>query len=150
MVRSMSLFYFAGYDQEQDVQFVINGKSRKLFIRGYSFTRKVLRDRYTIWECCQSKPLDCKAGATTYIDGSRVNVRGVHNHPIVTERRKLGQRKILMEARRRERLNRKMAPKALDWNRVLQKLILIVKCKIRYYLFKLSDTFKKMVKSWMD
>ncbi|XP_055594838.1 modifier of mdg4-like isoform X26 [Uranotaenia lowii] len=94
-------------DQQQDVHFVVVGKSRKLYIRGYNFTRKVLRERYTIWECCQAKPLGCKAGATTYIDGSnKVSVRGHHNHPIVTERRKLGQRKILMEKRKMERIAR--------------------------------------------
>lgn len=86
---------------------MICGKSRKLFIDGFSFTRKVLRTNYTIWECCQARPLGCKAGATSYQDASRVTVRGEHNHEIVTERRKLGQRKILMEERRLERISRK-------------------------------------------
>ncbi|XP_058451234.1 modifier of mdg4-like isoform X30 [Malaya genurostris] len=102
------------FDPTVEVQFLVIGKSRKLFIGGFSFTRKVLRERYTIWECCQAKPLGCKAGATSYTTGNKVIVRGTHNHPIVTERRKLGQRKILMEERRRERVIRKMKAEVLD------------------------------------
>ncbi|KAL9693042.1 hypothetical protein quinque_012327 [Culex quinquefasciatus] len=96
-----------GDPSDRDIKFMICGKSRKLFIDGFSFTRKVLRTNYTIWECCQARPLGCKAGATSYQDASRVTVRGEHNHEIVTERRKLGQRKILMEERRLERISRK-------------------------------------------
>ncbi|XP_021694001.1 modifier of mdg4 isoform X45 [Aedes aegypti] len=91
----------------QDIRYVDTGRSRKLIINGYGFTRKQIRERYTIWECCQSRPLGCKAAATSYGEGSRISIRGTHNHPIVTERRRLGQRKRLMEERLVERMRRK-------------------------------------------
>ncbi|EAT43941.1 AAEL004618-PA [Aedes aegypti] len=89
----------------QDIRYVDTGRSRKLIINGYGFTRKQIRERYTIWECCQSRPLGCKAAATSYGEGSRISIRGTHNHPIVTERRRLGQRKRLMEERLVERMH---------------------------------------------
>ncbi|XP_062556461.1 modifier of mdg4-like isoform X22 [Armigeres subalbatus] len=92
----------------RDIYYVDTNKSQKLVISGYSFTRKQIRERYTIWECCQSRPLGCKAAATSYFENNRVSIRGTHNHAIVTERRKLGQRKRLMEKRQQERISRKV------------------------------------------
>ncbi|XP_065073224.1 modifier of mdg4-like isoform X28 [Ochlerotatus camptorhynchus] len=88
-------------NQDKDVQYITRGKNVQLMICGHRFTRKYDRRGYSIWECCQKKPLGCRVAATTYHNSSALNVRRTHNHPIVTGRRERGQRKRLVDELKR-------------------------------------------------
>ncbi|XP_021693994.1 modifier of mdg4 isoform X35 [Aedes aegypti] len=91
--------------------FVLSGRgSIQLSIDGYVFTQELVKNNDIDWACSQSKALRCKVRATTSRDKDRkvLSIRGEHNHAVITERRKSGALKALLEQRKKERDERRM------------------------------------------
>ncbi|XP_065073231.1 modifier of mdg4-like isoform X35 [Ochlerotatus camptorhynchus] len=98
-----------GADQAaQDVTFVLTKRGNtQLSVDGFLYMRIKARGDIQFWACNQHKVLNCTARATTRRtrrgESPRVSLRGYHNHVIITERRKAGQRARLMEMCLQER-----------------------------------------------
>nr|XP_029723721.1 modifier of mdg4-like isoform X31 [Aedes albopictus] len=91
--------------------FVLSGRGNlQLSIDGYVFTQELVKNNDIDWACSQSKALRCKVRATTSRGKDRkvLSIRGEHNHGIITERRKSGALKALLEQRKKERDERRM------------------------------------------
>ncbi|XP_058170975.1 modifier of mdg4-like isoform X16 [Anopheles ziemanni] len=81
----------------------------QLCVDGFLFTKDKSRKRSSFWSCTQAKVFRCTARASTFrmpptydTARERVVVRGFHNHPIVTARRKPGVRAKLIEDMKRQ------------------------------------------------
>uniref|UniRef100_A0A6E8VG75 BTB domain-containing protein n=1 Tax=Anopheles coluzzii TaxID=1518534 RepID=A0A6E8VG75_ANOCL len=75
----------------------------QLHVNGYFYTKDKTRNNITFWSCTQARVYCCAARAssvsTVHKKGThreKVILRGDHNHPIVTERRKPGKRAQLI------------------------------------------------------
>ncbi|EAT43940.1 AAEL004609-PA [Aedes aegypti] len=84
------------------ITFVLTKRgSTQLSVNGFLYMRNKARGITQFWACNQHKVLNCTARATTRLDwkdtAPKVSLRGFHNHAIIHERRKAGQRARLLE-----------------------------------------------------
>lgn len=76
-----------------------------LFYQGYAYIKKSTAGERQYWKCQHTKPLNCRAGITHITNSNKFKITGTdHTHPIITERRRPGEYKALMEKIKTENL----------------------------------------------
>ncbi|XP_055616846.1 modifier of mdg4-like isoform X14 [Toxorhynchites rutilus septentrionalis] len=109
-------------DPKNDIQFIVEGRCRKLYVKGHSYFRKHVLKGYTQWRCNEYNAYGCLAKVKIFRDGTQVILQGVHNHPVKTKMRRDGQLRRLVTERKKIATEKRQRREQQRRQRLEQKL----------------------------